>query len=48
MTPHEALKQGADKLVVGREITKAENPTEVAKEVFNAIMNFTYTIASPL
>jgi orotidine-5'-phosphate decarboxylase len=44
MTPIDALKQGSDKLVIGREITKSENPTETAQEIFNTIMNFTYAL----
>jgi orotidine-5'-phosphate decarboxylase len=44
MTPIEALKQGADKLVIGREITKSENPDQTTKEIFTAIMNFNYAL----
>jgi orotidine-5'-phosphate decarboxylase len=44
MTPIEALKQGADKLVVGREITKSENPTQTTQDIFNAIINFNYAL----
>ncbi len=44
VTPTEALKQGADKLVIGREITKAESPAGAASQIFNSIMDFDYTL----
>jgi len=37
MTPVEALKQGSDKLVIGREITKSDNPKQTAANIFDAI-----------
>ena len=44
MTPVDALKQGSDKLVIGREITKSENPNETAKNIFNTVINFDYAL----
>lgn len=38
MTPTEALKQGADMLVIGREITQATDPAHKAKLIHEAIM----------
>lgn len=35
MTPSEALSKGADYLVIGRPITKAQNPALAAKEIYN-------------
>ena len=37
MTPADAIKQGVDFLVVGRPITKAENPLETAKLILEEI-----------
>ena len=37
MTPAEAIKQGVDFLVVGRPITKAENPLESARLILEEI-----------
>lgn len=37
MTPQEALKQGADKLVIGREITQSKDMTEKAKMIYDLI-----------
>lgn len=34
MTPAQALKNGADYLVIGRPITEAENPASISKEIF--------------
>ena len=37
MTPAEAIKQGVDFLVVGRPVTKAENPAESARLILEEI-----------
>ena len=37
MTPYNAIKNGADFLVIGRPITKAENPLEAAKAILEEI-----------
>lgn len=37
MTPNEAVKLGADYLVIGRPITQAENPVEAALSIANEI-----------
>ncbi|OGL79431.1 orotidine 5'-phosphate decarboxylase [Candidatus Uhrbacteria bacterium RIFCSPHIGHO2_12_FULL_60_25] len=37
MTPGEAVKAGADYLVIGRPITKAENPVDAAKRIADEI-----------
>ena len=37
MTPADAIRQGVDFLVVGRPITKAENPVESAKMILEEI-----------
>ncbi len=37
MTPYEAVKEGADFLVVGRPITRAANPAEVAEAILEDI-----------
>lgn len=39
VTPKDAIKKGAQYLVVGRPITKSENPSEVAKNIINEIEN---------
>lgn len=39
MTPLQSLREGADHLVIGRDITKAENPQEAAKRIFDSIDN---------
>lgn len=45
MTPIDALKQGSDKLVIGREITNSENPAQTAQDIFNTIINFSYAVS---
>ena len=37
MTPHEALDNGASKLVIGRSISKAIDPNKALIEIFNSI-----------
>jgi len=37
MTPHEAIDNGASKLVIGRSISKAIDPNIALKEIFNSI-----------
>lgn len=37
MTPAEALKKGADHLVIGRPITQAPQPAEAAKAIFESL-----------
>ena len=37
MTPHEALDNGASKLVIGRSISKAVDPNKALIEMFNSI-----------
>lgn len=39
MTPSEAIKQGADYLVVGRPITQAPNPKDMASDIWQSIRN---------
>lgn len=39
MTPSMALKEGADYIVIGRPVTKAENPVEAAKKISEEIKN---------
>ena len=37
MTPHEAIDNGASKLVIGRSISKAKDPNKALKEIFESI-----------
>ena len=37
MTPHEALSNGASKLVIGRSISKAKDPNKALIEIFKSI-----------
>jgi len=37
MTPHEAIDNGASKLVIGRSISKAIDPNKALKEIFKSI-----------
>ncbi len=37
LTPAEAIGKGADYLVIGRPITKAVNPKEIAQEIYDSI-----------
>ena len=37
MTPKEAIKNGCDYLVIGRDITKSENPRLITKQILNEI-----------
>ena len=37
MTPHEAIDNGASKLVIGRSISKAKDPNKVLLEIFKSI-----------
>ena len=37
MTPHEAIDNGASKLVIGRSISKAVDPNKTLKEIFESI-----------
>ena len=37
MTPHEAIDNGASKLVIGRSISKAIDPNEALIEIFKSI-----------
>jgi len=39
VTPHRAIKDGADFIVLGRAITKAENKIEALKKVYDEIEN---------
>ncbi|MGA3084116.1 MAG: orotidine-5'-phosphate decarboxylase [Thermodesulfobacteriota bacterium] len=39
MTPNEAIKNGADFIVVGRPIIKAKDPVEAAKKLLNEILS---------
>ena len=38
MTPSDAIKQGVDFLVVGRPITKAEDPVKAAEMILEEIL----------
>ena len=37
LTPREALRQGADYLVIGRPITQAPSPREAAQEILHSL-----------
>ena len=37
MTPHEAIHNGASKLVIGRSISKSKDPNKALKEIFKSI-----------
>ncbi|MEM9469928.1 MAG: orotidine 5'-phosphate decarboxylase / HUMPS family protein [Pseudomonadota bacterium] len=37
MTPKDALDKGANHLVIGRPITKADNPAEAVKEIISSL-----------
>ena len=37
MTPHEAIENGASKLVIGRSISKAIDPNKSLIEIFKSI-----------
>ncbi len=37
MTPQKAIEAGADHLVIGRPVTKAENPLQALKDIFESI-----------
>lgn len=37
MTPKEAMEKGATHLVIGRPITKADNPAEAAQDILNSL-----------
>ena len=37
MTPKEAIKNGCNYLVIGRDITKSENPRLITKQILNEI-----------
>jgi len=37
MTPSEAIKNGASKLVIGRSISKAKDPSKALREISNSI-----------
>ena len=37
MTPHEAIDNGASKLVIGRSISKAMDPNKALTEIFKSI-----------
>ena len=37
MTPHEAIDNGASKLVIGRSISKARDPNKALIEIFKSI-----------
>ena len=37
MTPHEAIDNGASKLVIGRSISKATDPNKALIEIFKSI-----------
>ena len=37
MTPHEAINNGASKLVIGRSISKAMDPNKALIEIFKSI-----------
>jgi len=43
MTPLEALKQGADFLVIGRPITQSANPLQTLEAIHQSIQTFTQT-----
>lgn len=38
-TPQEALRQGADKIIIGREITQASNPSEKIKIIYDELVS---------
>ena len=37
MTPHEAIDNGASRLVIGRSISKAKDPNKALLEIFKSI-----------
>ena len=37
MTPHEAIDNGASRLVIGRSISKAQDPNKALIEIFKSI-----------
>ena len=40
MTPHEAIDNGASKLVIGRSISKALDPNKALIEIFKSISSY--------
>ena len=47
MTPHEAIDNGASKLVIGRSITKAIDPNQALIEIFKSIDSDWFWILLP-